>query len=231
LARLRILVDNRAVTPGVRPEWGLSILLERDDGGLVLWDAGLSGETLCYNASVLGLLDELRSLEAVFISHLHRDHYGGLSCVAHYAPGTPVYMPPGPGHVAAWARRLGLAPIVVEKPLRAAGVAATRALPSGIGLMERALAYRSRGGLIVLLGCSHPGADRLLDEALRETGEEKAVLLVGGVHGAPPSVVDHLAGKAERMALIHCSGSAAEYAKRRYPRKTLESGAGSVLLA
>jgi len=228
--RLYVIVDNRA-RPGLWQAWGLSILAETASGGLVLFDTGPDGETLCYNARVMGVEHLLSRLDAVVISHPHRDHYGGLGCVAHHSPGATVVLPPVPAHLVSYVRRLGLAPVLQPRGVAVApGALATTPLEAAIGLQERALAVETGGGLpAVLLGCSHPGGDRLVETALQETGAERAALAIGGLHEPPPAVVDRIAEMAERIAPIHCSGSARDYAARTYPGKYVDAPAGTVL--
>ena len=231
MARLWVLVDNEALE-GFRPAWGLSILAETQEGSLVLFDTGPDPEVLCSNAEAMGAEGLLGEVEAVVISHPHRDHYGGLPCVARHAAGVQVVLPPSPPGLVAWVRRLGLAPSPVAAPLEAApGAHATRALEAGIGLMERALAITtSTGAPAALLGCSHPGGDRLVETALEELGAaERALLAIGGLHSPPRRVVDRLAELAEKIAPIHCSGPAKDYVKTRYPEKYVEAKAGTVL--
>ncbi len=51
---------------------------------------------------------------------------------------------------------------------------------------EQVLAVGEPGNLIVLVGCSHPGTDRLVEAVVNEVGEVVAV--AGGMRlaGAPP---------------------------------------------
>lgn len=228
--RLTVLVDNRAA-PGLWSAWGLSILAETPEGAVVVFDTGPDAETLCYNAERLGAVGRLAEAEAVVVSHPHRDHYGGLACIAHHNPGVRVVLPPSPSHVVGYVRRLGLAPVVQPRGVAVApGAWAASPLEAGIGLMERSLGLSTGGGgPAVLLGCSHPGGDRLVEVALREMGAEKARLAMGGLHEPPFEVVDRLAELAELIAPMHCSGSAVEYARRRYPGRFVEAVAGTVL--
>ncbi|TET39874.1 MAG: MBL fold metallo-hydrolase [Dehalococcoidia bacterium] len=68
------LSENTATRLGVLAEWGLSILIQVDDYGILL-DAG-QGVSAAYNATVLGM--DLSRVERIVLSHGHRDHTGGL---------------------------------------------------------------------------------------------------------------------------------------------------------
>ena len=226
MGRLVVLVDNRAA-PGLREAWGLSILVEAH-GSRVLFDTGPSPDVLCDNARALGV--GLEELDAIIVSHPHRDHYGGLPCAAQHSPGTVVVLPPSPGHLVAWIRRLGLAPVTVKGSHRPApGYATSGALRAGIGLYEHALAVETAEGPLVLLGCSHPGGDRLVERALGVMGAGRAWLVMGGLHDPPRSVVDRLASMARLLAPIHCSGGARDYARTRYPDRYLDAAAGTMV--
>ena len=65
--------------PQLFAEHGYSVLLTTHRNGeakSILYDAGLSQETATHNLKVLGL--ELKSVEAMVLSHGHADHHGGL---------------------------------------------------------------------------------------------------------------------------------------------------------
>jgi 7,8-dihydropterin-6-yl-methyl-4-(beta-D-ribofuranosyl)aminobenzene 5'-phosphate synthase len=99
---ITILVDNsldrllpsdaRAVRPPVVGDWmegpqlraehGYSTLVTlRADGTetRLLYDAGLTGETLSHNLATLGI--DLRDVNAIVLSHGHGDHHGGLEAL------------------------------------------------------------------------------------------------------------------------------------------------------
>ena len=226
--RAVILVDNRA-REGLERAWGLSVLVEAP-GGRVLFDAGPDPEVLCSNADSLGV--DLSAVEAVVVSHPHRDHYGGLPCVAKHAPGVTVYLPPSPSNLVAWIRRMGLAPVAVKPRISVApGATASEAIHAAIGLWERSLAVETGKGPLVLLGCSHPGPSRLVEAALRAVGAEKAWLVMGGLHAAPEEEVDRVMGVSELLAPLHCSGPAGDYARARYPGRVLDLAAGDTVEA
>ena len=65
--------------PQLRAEHGFSSLVtirSHGDERRLLYDAGLTGETLVHNLGVLGIT--LKDLSAVILSHGHGDHHGGL---------------------------------------------------------------------------------------------------------------------------------------------------------
>ena len=80
--RFVVLCDNYVNTPiEVFGEWGFSCLIEVEKSGFkqyILYDVGLSGETLLHNANCLGI--DLSRVNYVVLSHGHSDHTGGLKC-------------------------------------------------------------------------------------------------------------------------------------------------------
>lgn len=71
-------------------EHGFSMMVENDKGQRVLIDAGASEEVLLHNLSLLGYGPE--DMNAVFVSHGHYDHVGGLAAMIR--AGVPVYAHP-----------------------------------------------------------------------------------------------------------------------------------------
>jgi 7,8-dihydropterin-6-yl-methyl-4-(beta-D-ribofuranosyl)aminobenzene 5'-phosphate synthase len=71
-------------------EHGLSILVETDEGKRVLVDTGASPMVFAHNLNLLGF--KPTDIDAVFISHGHYDHMGGL--VSMIDAGVPIYGDP-----------------------------------------------------------------------------------------------------------------------------------------
>jgi 7,8-dihydropterin-6-yl-methyl-4-(beta-D-ribofuranosyl)aminobenzene 5'-phosphate synthase len=71
-------------------EHGLSILVETDEGKRVLVDTGASQMVFAHNLNLLGFRPS--DIDAVFISHGHYDHMGGL--VSMIEAGVPIYGDP-----------------------------------------------------------------------------------------------------------------------------------------
>ena len=71
--QVKVLVENDSVK-GYRSEHGLSLYIEKD-GKKYLLDVGESRK-FAFNAKKMGV--DIEDIDAVFISHNHIDHMGGL---------------------------------------------------------------------------------------------------------------------------------------------------------
>jgi 7,8-dihydropterin-6-yl-methyl-4-(beta-D-ribofuranosyl)aminobenzene 5'-phosphate synthase len=103
-------------------------------------------------------------------------------------------------------------------------------------LKELSLAIKSPQGVILIVGCSHPGVERILPEAA--TIDPHISILFGGLHQIQASdvEVDRIAGvlhdqyKLDRVAPGHCTGEP-EFAalKRAFGDHYGYAGVGSVI--
>jgi len=213
-SRLRMVVlDDNEPAPGLRSEWGWSLYAEAG-GARLLFDADSDYRVIEHNSRVLGV--DLSSLDYAFLSHWHRDHYGGFPAVARARPGLTVYAPPGP---APRLERLGLRVETLESPtVLPGGVVSVGPLyAESVGLWEQALLLPSPRGPVLVVGCSHPGVDRLAEEAVKLAGGP-LFMVIGGFHSPPREAVDRLARHVEGyICPAHCSGPAREYVAEAYP--------------
>lgn len=76
--RVVVLCDNVSSDPACGCEWGLSLAIETDNGGLWLWDTGKTSLFL-KNAAALGL--DVGAAQGLALSHGHYDHTGGLAAL------------------------------------------------------------------------------------------------------------------------------------------------------
>lgn len=107
--------------------------------------------------------------------------------------------------------------------------------PGTLELRELSLAIRTPEGLVVLVGCSHPGIETIL-EASRPWGDHVHVIF-GGLHlvTSPDTVVTRVAAalrdqwRIDRIAPGHCTGEPAFAAlKRLFGERYVYAGLGAV---
>jgi 7,8-dihydropterin-6-yl-methyl-4-(beta-D-ribofuranosyl)aminobenzene 5'-phosphate synthase len=101
---------------------------------------------------------------------------------------------------------------------------------------ELSLAIRTPDGLVLVVGCSHPGVERIVQEA--SAIDPHISILLGGLHQiqAPDPEVERIAKmlhdqyKLERVAPGHCTGEP-EFAalKRAFGDHYVYAGVGSVV--
>ncbi len=183
------LVDWYAARADLKTESGVSYLVQADDT-TILFDLGLNrkGEKeppLLHNMERLGI--DPAAIDFLVLSHPHGDHAGGFkNQFAHRAivrleddpfAGKPAYA------TVPLKLTQGMSIIVREPRILVPGIATLGPLPRALFLMgyvqEQALAINVQGkGLVVLVGCGHPGI-----EALIERAEQLFALQVYGVIG------------------------------------------------
>ncbi len=70
--KFTIVYDNETLAPALASVWGFACLVDDD----FLFDTGGDAERLLSNMKAMGI-DPLK-IKAVFLSHAHGDHTGGL---------------------------------------------------------------------------------------------------------------------------------------------------------
>jgi 7,8-dihydropterin-6-yl-methyl-4-(beta-D-ribofuranosyl)aminobenzene 5'-phosphate synthase len=171
--KLKIVYDNEA-RPGFEKGWGFSCLIELEDEK-ILFDTGWDGNVLLSNLEKLGVRPE--EIKRVAISHAHWDHLGGLPHIRR--PDMQVYVPQSfskrlRGELAS---RFDLHEVKDAQQIRE-GVWTTGEL--GKGIKEQALVLKASKGLVIIVGCSHPGVRKIFSAASK-FGKISGV--VGGMHG------------------------------------------------
>jgi 7,8-dihydropterin-6-yl-methyl-4-(beta-D-ribofuranosyl)aminobenzene 5'-phosphate synthase len=250
-ARLTVLVDNAVARPGVEAEWGFACLAQAH-GHTVLLDTGPDPEVLKDNLAALNV-DPAR-IEAVVISHYHDDHTLGAPGLA-VGKGVPVYTPHSFDRHKKAAAALDAAGLVrvpvtvmtkvfdgitVSEPLRFGG-----AIPQGKPGAdskneqwdwEQCLVVDTPPGLVVIVGCSHPGILAMLEQVKKESGRP-IYLVIGGFHLLYTSLADvrtiatsMKAMGVTRVSGAHCTGGAAVAIFRDvFGDHYIDAGVGAVI--
>jgi 7,8-dihydropterin-6-yl-methyl-4-(beta-D-ribofuranosyl)aminobenzene 5'-phosphate synthase len=103
-------------------------------------------------------------------------------------------------------------------------------------LRELSLAIDTPGGQVLLVGCSHPGIEKIVETAARIN--PRFSLIVGGLHlvTTPTSEIERIATalrerwKVERIAPGHCTGEPAFAAlQRAFGDQYVYAGLGTVI--
>lgn len=197
------LVNWHSDRQDLRTEPGVSYLL-RTDSETILFDLGFNrlGETpspLDHNMARLGV--ERSDIDAIFISHLHRDHVGGvdwakarsfsfgtqqadLNGVSIYAPTEMTY----PG--------LTVQTITSPRAL-STGIASTGPIPRRLfigQIDEQALVINLEGrGLVVIVGCGHQTVPKLL-QRIEDAFDVPLYAIIGDLHYPVPEGRLYVAG-------------------------------------
>ena len=115
------------------------------------------------------------------LSHVHKDHTGGLTGLLQANPRVQVCLPAAfPARFKEVVRGYGATVVEIGGPQEVCqNVYTTGAL--GRRVKEQALVIRTQRGLVVLTGCAHPGIVQIL-KSVRRLHEEDILLVLGGFH-------------------------------------------------
>ncbi|WP_291766872.1 MBL fold metallo-hydrolase [Caldivirga sp. UBA161] len=221
LMKLTVINDNEP-NPPLLNDWGWSVLIETDKWTL-LYDADTEPRIMEHNINALSI--NLREVDAAFLSHYHADHYGGFRYIGEVKRGLIVYVPEEDRILAKW----GLTPIIVNSPREILDDAAATGVMRGMGVNEHSLVVKlSNYGLVVIVGCSHPGIDNIVKRVHELFGN--IYLVIGGFHEPSRRQIDAVAEYSKYVCPAHCSGNEAkDYVKAHYPGKYCEVKTGTRL--
>ena len=194
---------------GARSRVGFSALIEIENTPLILFDTGADGATLFHNLKGLGI--DPRHIGIIVISHAHGDHTGGLRDILEVNRDAEIYVPASSG-----ARIPRRKVTTVTESVQISGEVFSTGELKGI---EQSLTLKTKKGIVVVAGCSHPGVGKIIDAA-SEFG--KVYGIVGSLHGFHD--FDRLRG----LSLIcpcHCTQYKSEL-RQLFPEQCVAYGAG-----
>ncbi len=212
---LKILYDNEA-RQGFEARWGFSCLLEFEDEN-ILFDTGWDGSVLLSNMGKFGIKPD--DIDRIVLSHAHWDHIGGLHHVR--KQGMEIYVPESfssrmRGELASLFK---LHEVSKSQKIRE-GVWTTGEL--GKDIPEQSLAVETSRGIVVIVGCSHPGV-REIFSAASKFGKIWGV--IGGMHGFDDYELLEDLGM---IVATHCTVNKENIAEM-FPKTYLAGGAGMEL--
>ena len=231
--RIRVIFDNVRYAEQLECAWGFSCLIE----GMpqpILFDTGSDGHILLANMKKMGI--DPSSIQAVFLSHIHGDHTGGLNLFLQSRPGVTVYLPASfPASLQKSMSALGAEVRALDKPVKLFDKVYTTG-ELGPGIKEQSLVIDTPQGLVIVTGCAHPGVVRIVTTT-KHWLQKEVYLLIGGFHldGQPQRELQRVAEELKKLGVkqiapSHCTGEAARTLFReRWGRNFIESGVGAVI--
>jgi 7,8-dihydropterin-6-yl-methyl-4-(beta-D-ribofuranosyl)aminobenzene 5'-phosphate synthase len=206
---LYIVYDNNPSAKPFHAEWGLSIFV----WGLketILFDTGGGGNILGANMRHLGISRD--GIDIVVLSHMHRDHYGGMEAVLR--KGQRIYLPSNASEtLTRRIRTRGATAEKCRKPVQVQPHVHTTGTFGGV-VKEQGLLVYTPAGRLLLTGCAHPGIE-MMTKTLADSGRRPDIV-VGGFHmkGLPEEKIREIAESIRSMGVrqigpCHCSGDAA----------------------
>lgn len=239
--QLTIVGDNCVARPDVKAVWGFACLVKAG-GHTILFDTGAEPTVLGDNLAALRI--DPAGIEAVVISHYHGDHTFGAPGLGR-RHGLRAYVPESPTHHPEEAAALGsagLEPETVSGPTTLfEGITITQPLPFTESdtpelAAEQCLTLDTPEGLVVIVGCSHPGIVAQL-EAVKQQSDRPLHFVIGGLHlfDRPEAEVRRIATAmrslgVQNVAATHCTGEAAAAVFRAvFGGHYISAGVGAVI--
>jgi len=206
-----IILYNNTAKEAFKSGWGFSCLIS-NDSEKILFDTGAGSKALLYNMNKLNI--NPNEIDKVVISHRHFDHTGGLKGFLREVSGDKPEI---------------LWPDNEQSFEISKGIYSTGALSSGFfAPKEQSLIIETSKGLVVLVGCSHPGVDNILQAVRKIKGlksNEGIYAVIGGFHGF--NKLDELKG-IKFIGACHCTQHLQEI-KEKFPQQFREINAGDVI--
>jgi 7,8-dihydropterin-6-yl-methyl-4-(beta-D-ribofuranosyl)aminobenzene 5'-phosphate synthase len=210
--RISVVYNNVAFSDEMELDWGFSCVVRSPDR-TILFDTGGEGRILLKNMAKLGL-DPLE-IEAVFLSHKHGDHIGGVTDFLSQNPKVAVYVPKSFSSTLHERIKNPYTKIIpVGGPIRLyENVYSTGEM--GTWLKEQSLVLDTFKGAVVITGCAHPGILDIVKKA-RQLVHKDICLVMGGFHllNKNASEIDAIIRALKEMGVqkiapSHCTGEQA----------------------
>ncbi|MBM3995840.1 MAG: MBL fold metallo-hydrolase [Planctomycetes bacterium] len=210
---IRILFDNMAANKDYLRSWGFSALIDFR-GKRILFDSGSDPILLLEHMDKMKI--DPKSIDEAFISHHHDDHRRGIYWVFEKNPAMKVHFLDSFGIEAFHAAdQVKMKPNRVKGPFELMpGVYSTGPID---GLPpEQALLLETSQGLVMIVGCSHPGIVKMVEAAQKQRKKDSIRVLLGGFHLLKTQadeirkVVNRLDELKVKIVIpAHCTGDAA----------------------
>ena len=174
---ITVTYDNNPYKKELETKWGFAAFVTGSDK-TILFDTG-GGRLLLENMEKLAI--DPNGVDVVVLSHIHRDHTGGLASFLEKNHNVTVYLPRSfPKKFKDNVRDHGAGTIEVEESMQICeNVYSTGQL--GKLIKEQSLIIRTEKGLVIVIGCAHPGIVNIVNTA-KDLIRDDILLVMGGFH-------------------------------------------------
>lgn len=227
---LTVVYDNYPMNPALKTDWGFSCFVEGAQKN-ILFDTGTSGDILVSNMKELSI--DPQDIDLVVLSHLHRDHTGGLSSLVKQNPNITVYLPDFfPSRFKSSVKKAGASYVNVNSYQKIADNVYTSGVISG-WIKEQSLILDSNKGLVLITGCAHPRIVNII-KTVKDLTKKEIYLAFGGFHlsGFEDQEIKEIIRSFKEQGVkkagpSHCSGKESrELFKEAYGEDYISIGVG-----
>jgi len=229
---IKVIYDNNPYIQELGTAWGLSTLIVGTEKN-ILFDTGGDDSLLLSNMKKLAV--EPDSIDAVVLSHIHGDHTGGLNTILEIKPQITVYLPESfPKKMKENIQKFGTN-VEVKQPIKICeNVYSTGQL--GKWIKEQSLIIRTKAGLIVIIGCAHPGIVKIV-AAAKDLMKDNVLLVMGGFHleWATKAKIEKTISAFKQLGVqyvapCHCTGEKARSLfEKQFGKNYINIGAGKTI--
>jgi 7,8-dihydropterin-6-yl-methyl-4-(beta-D-ribofuranosyl)aminobenzene 5'-phosphate synthase len=226
------LENNSSNNEFLAPDHGFSLLVEVP-GAKILFDAGQNFNVLSRNMLNLNLKAE--EINFVFLSHYHKDHFGGLFDFLRSNYNVTVFLTKDfPNDFKQRIINSGASLVEIKKLSTLFNNVATTG-PMGTLIKEQSLIIMTSKGVVIITGCAHQGLAELVGSV--KILEANILAIVGGFHLFEKSEEEtrKIAEELKNLGIknvvpLHCSGeNAVKIFRDVFKENFISAGLGSTL--
>jgi len=210
-----VIIYNNFARDDLIAGWGFSCLIINGEQK-ILFDTGNNGLALLDNLEKLGV--SAKEIDKIVISHEHWDHIGGLFDLINSNNRAIVYTLSSSSKDFKNRIKQKTKVIEITTPQKIAENIYTTGLIKN-NPDEQSLILKTNKGLVVIVGCSHPGVKNIL-EITKKYG--KIYALIGGLHSFSDF---NLLNGISMIGACHCTRYIKEI-KEKFPNQFKEIKAG-----
>ena len=228
--KIIIAYDNKGRAE-FKTRWGFSCIVEAQKK--ILFDTGCNGVELLFNLKKLGYTP--KDFDILFLSHQHWDHIGGLFEILEENKNLKVFaLESFSSHLKDEIRKKAELIEVKEERKIFENVYNTGLIKNNLD--EQSLILKTEKGLVIIIGCSHPGIVNIIKKA-KEMLKENVYLVVGGFHlfALNDLEIEEILRsfrdlEVEKVAPCHCTGEKViSIFKKEYKENFIEAEFGKVI--